>query len=271
MHLGDVIDLFAGHLAAELPAPQPRIGADAQATRPAVVLSIADALETPPGVGGAPRTLAQGALPLQAAIDLAAPLLVFPDETVNLLSADRRTLQLPHAPLVNADGSTATPLAAADLTVRLDGAPLAVVAGAPAAGQVQPERQTGQLRFGTALPPAGRIDAAYHLGEWAVETTRFAGSLQASVRTDTAAAAGTLARQVAGALARARVRPLAGLVELAAAGFGAIESAPAGGFVQTLSWRFAVEREEPQVITGGGPIRRIDVHSGTGPEDFSIA
>ncbi|MBI3349275.1 MAG: hypothetical protein HY020_18950 [Burkholderiales bacterium] len=273
MHLGDVIDLFAGHLAAELPAPQPRIGSDAQATRPAVVLSIVGSQETPPGVGGAPRTLAHGALALTATIDLQSPVLVFPDETVSLLSNDRTSLQLPHAPLVNADGSSVTPLGAADLSVRLNGAPFTIVAIAPAGLQLWPDRVTGKLLFGSPLPAAGTLEAIYRVGEWAVETTRFAGGLSAAIRADTAADADALARQVAGALSRTRSRRMAGLMELGACGFGAIDAAPppTGGFVQILSWRFAVEREEPIVITGGGPIRRIDVHSGTGPEDFSIA
>ena len=45
---------------------------------------------------------------------------------------------------------------------------------------------------------------------------------------------------------------------------------PAAGFVQVLTWRFAVEREDPLITTGGGPIRRIDVQSGPGPETFAI-
>ena len=272
MHLGDVIDLFTGHLAAVLPAPLPSLGSDAGAARPAVVLSIVDAAETPPGVGAAPRTLAQGALALTVAIDLASPVLVFPDESVPLLSDDRLTLQLPHTPLVNADGSSATPLGAADIAVSLDAQPLTVVAVAPAATQVLPDRVTGRLRFGSPLPAVGTVHATYRVGEWAVETSRFAGGLSAAICADTAADAALLARHVATALSRPLSRGLAGLIELAATGFGAVAAAapPAAGFVQVLTWRFAVEREEALITTGGGPIRRIDVQSGPGPETFAI-
>ncbi len=272
MHLGDIIDAVSAHLAASLPVPLPAIGSDAGATLPAVVLSVSGGDQPTPGIGGAPRTLAHGALAITVEIDLADPVLVFPDETVPLLAGDRRALQLPHAPLVDLDGGMITPLSGADLAVALDGVPFAVVASAPVAGQVQPERIAGRLRFFAPLPASGIIAATYRVGEWAVETGRFTGVLDLAVRAADVTATATLGRRVAAALTRSRARRIPGLLDLAATAFGPVTAAvaPATGFVQQLAWRFAVEREEPVVSTGGGPIRRIHVHSGTGPEDFDL-
>src|SRR6202035_4533565 len=86
---------------------------------PAVVLS----LEPPAGAGnglGARGPPGTGALPWQASIDLANPVLA-DDPTVTLLDSGRKVLTLPHGGLVKKDGS-AGPFTADDLTVQVAGA-----------------------------------------------------------------------------------------------------------------------------------------------------
>lgn len=276
MLLHRLIDAVAAHLTAVLPAAtkvtatMPRVVADL----PAVVLSVIEASPLGAGVGGQPAGLTTGALPLSVAIALNDPVLRFGAETVTLLSADRRTLQLPHSPLVDADGGDVGPLAPGAVTMSIGPTVITVVAGAPAANQVQVDRVTGIARFGTALPNVGTLNVTYFLGQWEADTARFTATLQAEVFANGAAALDTLSRQVAAALAGQRV---SGLSQVAPLAWGAM--APPGTpdgttLLRRQSWRCRFEYSDPRVITGGGPIRGVQValtpRPGALPTAFTI-
>ncbi len=93
---------------------------------------------------------------MQATIDLANPVLPEEPDFV-LLDATRRVLILPHGGLVRQDGSDPgdAPLAAADITVLVAGAPRTVVTAPPAAGEVRADPRVGTLTFGDALAGGG--------------------------------------------------------------------------------------------------------------------
>lgn len=256
-----VIDLLDAHLTARLPVgtkvvtSTPQLASDL----PAVVLALRGCQPVGSGVGGKPRGVVEGALRVDADIDLASPVLSFPDDTVTLLSPDRLVLQLPHSPLVNADGVTSGPLAIADARLRLGATTFALTAAAPAAGEVRIERDTGVCTFGAPLPATGVLDARYFLGSWEVDTIRLQGELVVDCFADSAAAVDTLSRAVAELLRRGAV---AGLDECVASDWGAIDQ-PSPTFTaarrRSLAYRFRCELDEPLVATGGGPIRSVAV------------
>jgi len=144
MSLGALVSALADHLTATLvPAPA-LVGGAVPAAReelPAVTISIGEANERVGGIGGI------GAVPAAAAtaevtVDLARP-------APALLSKDRRTLGLPLGPPVDA------------LTVALGDKALAVAAKAPGKGEVQPNADRRELKFGSALPASGTLRLRY--------------------------------------------------------------------------------------------------------------
>ncbi|MEY4748474.1 MAG: hypothetical protein RIQ60_688 [Pseudomonadota bacterium] len=262
-----LIDAVAAHLTAVLPVgskvgtAQPRVVADL----PAVVLSVSVAELLRAGLGNQVGGLTRGALALRASIDLANPGLQFGNERINLLSVDRRTLQLPHSPLVNADGSSSGALLGTAVLLRRGATTYTLVAGAPTGNQAQVDRVTGIATLGVALPATGTLTAEYFIGEWETDTTRFNATLVADVYASGAAALDTLSRQVAQALVNP---PVTGLSQLAALGWPAMTPPvdPKGNTLwRPLSWRCQFEYADPRVITGGGPIRGVAVSLAPSP------
>jgi hypothetical protein len=238
---------------------------------PAVTLGASDVTERLAGIGRIPRGTRTGALALEQEIDLANPVLdLGGGETLQLLSADRRTLILPNGPLVRADGVGEPPFAAADLRAR-NGGDWTNVSGDPGPGEVRPDIDEGVLRFGAALPGSGQLSLRYHVGQWDVTVSRYQGVLDVSVAAATAEAVRTLVADVDAALAERHAD-----VRLAPRGSGASSPTELGtesAHVRQLSYRFDAELEEPVLTSGGGVITRIavDVHVDDAAESFAVA
>lgn len=278
MLLHRLIDAVAAHLAVALPTAKvgsamPRANNDL----PAIVLSVADAESLGAGVGAQPLGLTTGALQLQTSIALANPVLEFPGETVELLSADRRVLQLPHGPLVDPDGGDVGPLAPGSVVLRRGNTTFALVDGVPGPGQVQIDRTTAIATFGTPLANTGTLQARYFIGQWESDSVRLLATLQADVFADSAAALDALCRQLATTMEQ---HGIAGLSQLEPCAWGAMAApttpgAPAGNTTaRNIRWRCRFEYDDPRIVTGGGPIRSIAVtlipHPGAQPETFTL-
>ncbi|MGI6655686.1 MAG: hypothetical protein ACOX5Z_02450 [Desulfobulbus sp.] len=246
---------------------------------PALTLSLPELDCAPPGVGGNPPGMVRGVMALQLSLDLAQPTTTFADgETVHLLADDRRSLHLPHQPLVSRHGDSPDTLGPEDCTVRIDSEALAVVREAPGAGQCRLRTAEGLLVFGEPLPPAGTLTIDYQLGQWAVSVSRCSGLLRIEVFAEDAPAVERLSNAVGRVLARPEPL-LPGLIRLTPAAWGAIDrpvAPPDEAMRRTLQYRFTYEHQQPVIGTGGGPIRVIEVRSfgpGTGtvlPEQYSI-
>lgn len=282
MLLYRLVDAVVTHLDARLPAAtqvgstMPRLVAEI----PAVVLSLADAQPLGSGVGGRPRGEVRGALAVQAVIDLADPVWHFPDgESVPLLSADRRSLQLPWGALVDADGGDAGPLAPESLTLRRGALRYALVEAAPGPNQVRVDRASGLAVFGAPLPGSGSLSAEAFVGRWEVETVRFTATLQATLFASGAAALELLSRQVADAMSPVSVAAhLPGLSQVLPTGWSAMappEQPRGNTLARTLAWQCRYEYEVPSIPTAGGPIRGVAVvltpRPGAAPEPFTVA
>jgi hypothetical protein len=278
MLLHRLIDAVAARLTAALPtvkvgSAMPRAVADL----PAIVLSVADAESLGVGVGGQPQGLITGALQVQTSIALADPVLVFPDETVPLLSADRRTLQLPHGPLVDADGGDIGPLAPGAVELRQGNVTFALVDGEPGAGQVRVDRSTAMATFGSPLAATGTLQALYFIGQWESDSVRLLATLQADVFAAGATELDALCRLLAGTM---EAHGIAGLSQLEPSAWGAMAvpttpGAPGGNtHARSIRWRCRFEYDDPRIVTGGGPIRSIAVtlapHPGAQPETFTL-
>jgi hypothetical protein len=135
---------------------------------PAIVFALTEVTRPGTGMGGGMEPLA-GALPWQATIDLADPTLPdIPD--FSLISPDRLSLILPHGGLVRNDG-TEDPLAAVDFSLSVNGASRPLVAPPPTGDQISVDPVAGVVTFATALPAAGTVIAAYHIGQWERQVT----------------------------------------------------------------------------------------------------
>jgi hypothetical protein len=234
---------------------------------PAIVLSLETTSRANPGVG-ARAELVVGALPTEASIDLAHP--VLPEEpTFSLLDATRRTLILPHGGLVRQDGSDpgSTPLAPADITVLVANTPRSVVAGTPGANEVRADGRVGVLTFGAALAATGIVKVTYVLGQWERRVERIAGTLRLDV---CAEAPGDVAAisdaALAALLAPAARQQIRRLVSLAPASLGSIGAPEASPTLRRRSARltFTFEREVNRPDSSGGIIDRIAVTSRLG-------
>lgn len=248
--------------AALLPAPallgisEPTAAADL----PALVLSLDQARRLGAGLGERSLLITSSALPWQAAIDLANPVLAS-EPGLRLLSADRRTLSLPHGGLKRADGSDG-PLGAADLQVRVGATVFAVVAAAPVGNQVQADPGIGQLRFGTALPATGTLLASYVLGQWERRVTPIAGQLRLDVYGADAAAAVALSNALLQALAGIGPAQVRGLRRLALAQIGPVQvtdPAHASARRRSALLAFEYEHEINRPDASGGVIQRVDI------------
>ena len=234
---------------------------------PALVLSLPELRRLGAGLGER-ASLMTGALAVAARIDLATPFL--PTEPgFNLLSPDGLTLVLPHGGWVRADGVDGL-LGPADLQVSVAGVAQSVVNGDPQAGQVRPNAATGTLRFGSALPPAGRVDARYFLGQWERRMTPIAGRLQISVLSAAAADVQSLSDGILDALdaqggngsgsGASAIPP--GLKKLALQSLSTIHPPATGGLAarsRELHYGFEYEHVVDRPDSSGGVIRRIPV------------
>ncbi len=258
----DALAAFLSGPAGLLPAPA-LIGATEPSVAtelPAVVLSLDAVRRLGAGLGERSMLVSGSALPWQAAIDLANP--VLPDEpTFRLLSADRLTLILPHGGLKRADGSDGA-LGPADLSVRLGATVYAVVAGAPAGQQVSADPAVGVLLFGEALPPAGTLQVRYVLGQWERRVTPIAGTLRIDVYGADAAAALALSNAVLRALAGAAAPRIPGLRSLALTQAGPVvgtDAAHASARRRSALLAFDHEHELNLPESSGGVIRRVPI------------
>jgi hypothetical protein len=241
---------------------------------PAVTLSLSELQCSKVGVGGNPGNLETGSMQIALTVDLANPVVIFPDnEAVNLLSADRMSLQVPHQPLVDRNGSRPDFFEPEDLTVTLDGTGVSVVQTQPVDGQCRLNAINGILEFGAALSGTGTLVILYRIGQWETEITRCSGLLQVDVFANGAANTEQLSNEVLLALSGKSQNIMQGLARLSPVTWGAIEKpvAPKGETrLRTLGYSFTLDHEQPVISTGGGPIQIIDVWSAMGPEQFSI-
>jgi hypothetical protein len=265
MSLQPIIDGLGAHLL-DATAPRPVLSGGvapaANADLPAVTLSVAGAARVMSGVGRVPRPPRIGALRVTTSIDLSDPVLRTPGEPdVELLSGGRTALQLPHAPLVTADGSPAAPLGSADLQVSVGATIYAVVDAAPAGDQVRPTSSTGVLVFGAALPSTGTLALSYFIGQWDVRSARYQGVLAVEVFGATAAVVEALSRSVDSALLREPPGAVPGLRGIAPASWGGVRSiaAPVSARVREMTYRIDYEIEDAVVPAGGGVISLVRV------------
>jgi hypothetical protein len=254
----------AGYLEAADLAPSPAligvVEAAAADELPAVVLSL-EAIETARnGVGARATLITDGALPTQASIDLASP--VLPEEPAfSLLSADRLVLTLPHGGLVRHDGSPG-PLTAADITVSVSGTPRPLAAPPPSGDQVSVDPLVGRLTFAAPLPATGLVQVGYVLGQWEQRIERLAGTL----RVDACAVDGPAAAELGAAVAAALLAPAArrDIVRLLSIGVASLSSvgAPEGSLAlrrRTARFPFVFEQEINRPESSGGVILTIPV------------
>ena len=224
---------------------------------PSVTVALDEVTQQVAGVGRIPRGTRSGALMVPLDVDLAHPTLdLGGGESLLLVPADRRSLVLPHGPLVRADGTDDGAFSATDLLVRDGTGVWAVVGAAPTGRQVRPDVDAGLLRFGTALGTTGTLHVEYRIGRWDVVVSRHQGVCTLSVAAD-GAALSPLVRRVATELARPHPA-----MRLTPTGWGSAGKAPSGELpaktrVQVLRYRFDAEVEQPLLGTGGGVIRDV--------------
>jgi hypothetical protein len=236
---------------------------------PAVTLSLPSVATAHPGIGATPRAEVTGALQVSASIDLAAPYLDVAGERVQLLTGGRTRLQLPHGTIVRADGTSQMPFAKADLAVSLTPSggskqTYTVISRAPTlATEVQPEPLSGTLRFGTALPTSGRVDATYWIGTWELRAQRFSGELRIDAFASDGPATDELSRRLEASLAPDRSRRIQGLHSLVPTAWGPVSRFDPSSLRRSLTYRFEYEREDPVIPTSGGPIGRVSVTAST--------
>jgi hypothetical protein len=227
---------------------------------PALVLSLEGTDNAGTGVGERATLITDGALPWQAVIDLANP--VLPEEpTFRLLNDARTVLTLPHGGLVRQDGSTG-PLGAADLTVTVAGVNRPVVTGPPSGLEVRADPLVGQLTFGSALPATGLVEVHYVLGQWEQRLARLAGVLRVDTCATQDVVVGSLSDQVVEALLDPRARlDIRRLYQMDLASLSSIgpREAPANLRRRSARFRFAFEQEINRPESSGGIIRRIPV------------
>lgn len=235
----------------------PRVADDV----PAIAMSMADVTVSGAGVGADATSVMQGALPIISDIDLVDPVLRFPNESVDLISGDRLFLTVPHGPLVTANGSDTDPLEAADVTIGIDGAPLAFVTGSPAAGQFSVDKNAGVIAVGEALPATGELSATYFVGRWEVETVRLSGTLHLDLFIRTTTSVEALTQQVFALLA---THTISGLRKIAVTAMTTIDAPdrPTGNTrTRRISFDFTYEHATPRIPTGGGVISTVDITS----------
>jgi hypothetical protein len=250
--------------------PAPAIGvaepADPSAL-PAVVISLEETGAVHPGVGER-TSLITGALRWTVTIDLANPVLADPPPPFDLLDPTRTQLTLPHGGQVRADGTTG-PLGAADVSISVGAAALALVAGVPTGNQFAVDPAVGAVTLGTPLPATGTLTAGYFLGQWEQRISRIAGTLRvdvcAAAADDTRGLADQILAALAGARARAAIPRLNALVPSNVSSVGAPDPASGNARRRTLRFTFDFENEINQPDSSGGVIREIPLRGPAPP------
>ena len=180
-----------------------------------------------------------------------------------LLSADRRTLILPHGGLRRADGSEGA-LGPGDLSVTVGGVPRAVVNAPPDANEVRADPQIGQLLYGAPLPATGGVVVNYVLGQWERRVIPIAGTLRVDVRAAAAGTVSALSAAVVDALVEAPIVKLRGLRKMDVSNLSSIgPSYPdlADSHGRTARFAFDYEHEVNRPDSSGGVIHRVPITS----------
>ena len=248
----------------------------AAAEVPSVTVALAEVTQQVAGVGRIPRGTRSGALQLTIDVDLAHPTLdLGSGETLQLVPADRRSLVLPHGPLVRADGTDSGSFTGGDLLVRDATGTWAVTATTPTGRQVRPDVDAGVLRFGTAVGTTGTLHVEYRIGRWDVVVSRHQGVCELSIAAE-ATALPTLVRRVATELARPNASMRLTPTAWGSGATATTPGVPAKIRVQLLRYRFDAEVEQPLLGAGGGVIRDVaatahaDENGTTHTETFHI-
>ena len=276
MSLSRVVSALATHLGADMASPPALIGGGLpveSADLPTVTISVSDVQNQLTAIGASPAPTRRGALPVGQSFDLADPSVTFPDgEVVDLLSSNRLSLHFPYGPVVAADGTGVATLGPADISVAIDGGPLAVVAGDPGPGEVQAQPQLGIVNFGVELPAAGTLSVSFFVGEWEVHTSRYQGDVIVDVSADAFTSANDVSLDVEASLGRAEAGAVPGLRYLRPVAIGSVAPVeiPANSRRRSLLYRFDFELEEPVLGSGGGVVGLVAVESIYGAESFDI-
>ena len=215
------------------------------------------------GLGAFPSPPLTGALRVNTSVDLADPVLHL-EEDVDLLSPDRRTLQLPHGAVVRASGDDSPPYGTGDLLVRLGATTFTPVHAPPTATQVQLDIPSGALTFANPLPAAGTLELGYFVGVWDVRVERFKATMDLDLAAVDAAALATLSAAVEVALQPGRPVAARGFRSVEPSALSAATPIPGvAGAARTQRLVYAVEFEsiENVIPSSGGPIRAVDVDS----------
>jgi hypothetical protein len=266
MPLGSLVTALRAHFVTAIPGGPP-VGGEAPAAAadvPRITVSLEDVVPSVRGLGAFPSPPLTGALRVETSVDLADTELHLDGEDVELLSGDRRVLQLPHGAVVRASGDDTPPYSTGDLLVRLGATTFTPVHAPPAATQVRLDIPSGALTFLDPLPTSGTLELGYFVGVWDVGVERFRATVHLDMAADDGAALETLSTAVETALAPGR--------QLAARGFRSIEPralsaavpiAGVAGAQRTQRITYAVEFESitPVIPSAGGPIRVVDVDS----------
>lgn len=266
MPLSSVVTMIAERLAAAAVVGLPPVDALAPAATgdvPRITVSVDQAVPAVRGLGQVPGPPQTGALRVETSIDLADPRLHLAGETVDLLSSDRRTIQLPHGAVVRADGTDTPPYRTTDLTVRVGATSFTpITQGSPDGGQVRLDVPSGALTFRDPLPDPGTLTLGYFVGLWEITVERFAATLYVDIAHDDADAHAALTTAVENALARDQWPATAGIRQIQPIALSA--ATPIAGLPVTirsrrLTYAIDVERIEPVILTSGGPIRTVAV------------
>jgi len=259
MSLDQVLDALASRLSGELEGTQVSDVAPATAADlPCVVLSLSDVEQALAGIGRIPRGTQTGSLAVTATVDLANPVLdLGSGERLGLLSADRKTLTLPHGAVVRADGTTDLPFAAGDISAN-DGAAFTLVTANPTGRQFTVDPVEGTLQFGSKLAATGNLRVGYNIGQWDTAVTRAQGTLAVDISAAGADQVRALARSVATSAALnsqgIRVKP---------SGWPPVTPATladnTGARTQRLLFRVDAEVEDSVLTSSGGVIVQVDV------------
>lgn len=230
---------------------------------PRITVSVDNAVPAVRGLGEIPGPPQTGALRVETSVDLADPRLHLAGETVELLSGDRRTLQLPHGAVVRADGTDTPPYSTADLTVRLGATTFTpITGGTPTATQVRLDVASGAISFRDPLAAAGSLTLGYFVGLWEITVERFAATMYVDVAHNDPDAHTALLTAVEDGLARAQWPTAAGMRQIQPVALSAalpIAGLPVANRSRRLTYAIDVERIEPVIATSGGPIRAVAV------------
>lgn len=272
MALTTLLDLVREFLEATLD-PAPALIGDGYPIEanqlPAVTISVSGVTEPLRGVGRLPAPTLRGALPVRTTLDLTDPVVTFPDEVVNLLSGDRRTLSLAHGPLVREDGTATQPWRAGDIHVAVGPTTFTPVEDTPGAGEVQVLPAARQIVFASPLPATGTLQIDSFVGEWEVRTARYQGVLSLEVFAADLAGVDALSRQLDAVFEDPSIRGLQQVSPISRGPVGAADDLRGASRGRELTYRFDYELIAPQLAAGGGLITKFTVRPTPG-EQFEL-